>query len=77
MDILKIHTKQWTPPPSESFLEELADKCVGRFVLTPSLLPVDQVMIQVPAHVALHVPPTCTVESYKLHLSSQVTAVPT
>lgn len=32
MDILKIHTKQWTPPPSESFLEELADKCVGMFV---------------------------------------------
>ncbi|CAJ1062032.1 ATPase family AAA domain-containing protein 2-like isoform X2 [Xyrichtys novacula] len=28
-DILKIHTRQWTPPPSETFLEELADKCVG------------------------------------------------
>ncbi|XP_034552830.1 ATPase family AAA domain-containing protein 2-like isoform X2 [Notolabrus celidotus] len=28
-DILKIHTRQWTPAPSESFLEELADKCVG------------------------------------------------
>lgn len=28
-DILKIHTKQWTPPPSDTFLEELADKCVG------------------------------------------------
>lgn len=32
MDILKIHTKQWIPPPSESFLEELADKCVGMLV---------------------------------------------
>ncbi|XP_055019278.1 ATPase family AAA domain-containing protein 2 isoform X2 [Boleophthalmus pectinirostris] len=28
-DILKIHTRQWTPPPSDLFLEELADKCVG------------------------------------------------
>ncbi|XP_061676443.1 ATPase family AAA domain-containing protein 2-like isoform X2 [Syngnathoides biaculeatus] len=28
-DILKIHTKQWTPQLSEHFLEELADKCVG------------------------------------------------
>ncbi|XP_074539836.1 ATPase family AAA domain-containing protein 2 isoform X2 [Halichoeres trimaculatus] len=28
-DILKIHTRQWTPPPSETFLEELAEKCVG------------------------------------------------
>ncbi|KAM9852704.1 ATPase family AAA domain-containing protein 2 [Aulostomus maculatus] len=28
-DILKIHTRQWTPPPSEAFLAELADKCVG------------------------------------------------
>nr|XP_054596622.1 ATPase family AAA domain-containing protein 2 isoform X2 [Nothobranchius furzeri] len=28
-DILQIHTRQWTPPPSEAFLEELADKCVG------------------------------------------------
>ncbi|XP_038145602.1 ATPase family AAA domain-containing protein 2-like isoform X1 [Cyprinodon tularosa] len=28
-DILKIHTRQWTPPPSEAFLEELAEKCVG------------------------------------------------
>uniref|UniRef100_A0A3B4AX49 ATPase family AAA domain-containing protein 2 n=1 Tax=Periophthalmus magnuspinnatus TaxID=409849 RepID=A0A3B4AX49_9GOBI len=27
-DILKIHTRQWTPPPSDIFLEELADKCV-------------------------------------------------
>lgn len=30
-DILKIHTRQWTPPHSDSFLEELADKCVGMF----------------------------------------------
>ncbi|KAL0963386.1 hypothetical protein UPYG_G00305710 [Umbra pygmaea] len=28
-DILKIHTRQWTPQPSDLFLEELADKCVG------------------------------------------------
>uniref|UniRef100_A0A8C3ACY7 ATPase family AAA domain-containing protein 2 n=1 Tax=Cyclopterus lumpus TaxID=8103 RepID=A0A8C3ACY7_CYCLU len=28
-DILKIHTRLWTPPPSHTFLEELADKCVG------------------------------------------------
>ncbi|XP_068426543.1 ATPase family AAA domain-containing protein 2-like isoform X2 [Clinocottus analis] len=28
-DILKIHTREWTPPPSHAFLEELADKCVG------------------------------------------------
>ncbi|XP_054477905.1 ATPase family AAA domain-containing protein 2-like isoform X2 [Anoplopoma fimbria] len=28
-DILKIHTRQWTPPPCDTFLEELADKCVG------------------------------------------------
>ncbi|XP_034730547.1 ATPase family AAA domain-containing protein 2-like isoform X2 [Etheostoma cragini] len=28
-DILKIHTRQWDPPPSDTFLEELADKCVG------------------------------------------------
>ncbi|KAL2084285.1 hypothetical protein ACEWY4_019803 [Coilia grayii] len=28
-DILKIHTRQWNPQPSEAFLEELADKCVG------------------------------------------------
>uniref|UniRef100_A0AAX7UN99 ATPase family AAA domain-containing protein 2 n=1 Tax=Astatotilapia calliptera TaxID=8154 RepID=A0AAX7UN99_ASTCA len=28
-EILKIHTRQWTPPLSEAFLEELADKCVG------------------------------------------------
>uniref|UniRef100_A0A673A046 ATPase family AAA domain-containing protein 2 n=1 Tax=Sphaeramia orbicularis TaxID=375764 RepID=A0A673A046_9TELE len=28
-DILKIHTRQWTPPPSDAFLEELSDKCVG------------------------------------------------
>lgn len=30
-DILKIHTRQWTPSPSDAFLEELADKCVGMF----------------------------------------------
>ncbi|XP_056254447.1 ATPase family AAA domain-containing protein 2-like isoform X1 [Seriola aureovittata] len=28
-EILKIHTRQWKPPPSEGFLEELAEKCVG------------------------------------------------
>uniref|UniRef100_A0A3B5AL28 ATPase family AAA domain-containing protein 2-like n=1 Tax=Stegastes partitus TaxID=144197 RepID=A0A3B5AL28_9TELE len=28
-EILKIHTRQWKPPPSEDFLEELAEKCVG------------------------------------------------
>ncbi|KAL6108851.1 atad2 [Pungitius sinensis] len=28
-DILKIHTGLWSPPPAETFLEELADKCVG------------------------------------------------
>lgn len=28
-DILKIHTRQWTPSPSDAFLEELAEKCVG------------------------------------------------
>lgn len=28
-DILKIHTRQWTPQPCDAFLEELADKCVG------------------------------------------------
>ncbi|KAM6909707.1 ATPase family AAA domain-containing protein 2 [Xenentodon cancila] len=28
-DILTIHTRQWTPPLSDMFLEELADKCVG------------------------------------------------
>ncbi|KAM9798500.1 ATPase family AAA domain-containing protein 2 [Neosynchiropus ocellatus] len=28
-DILKIHTRQWSPQPSDGFLEELADKCVG------------------------------------------------
>ncbi|KAF3691625.1 ATPase family AAA domain-containing protein 2 [Channa argus] len=28
-DILKIHTRQWTPPLSDTFLRELADKCVG------------------------------------------------
>lgn len=28
-EILKIHTRQWKPAPSEEFLEELAEKCVG------------------------------------------------
>ncbi|KAI5612012.1 ATPase family AAA domain-containing protein 2B, partial [Silurus asotus] len=28
-DILKIHMRQWDPQPSDAFLEELADKCVG------------------------------------------------
>uniref|UniRef100_UPI0037E9202F ATPase family AAA domain-containing protein 2-like n=1 Tax=Semicossyphus pulcher TaxID=241346 RepID=UPI0037E9202F len=28
-EILKIHTLQWKPPPSEDFLDELAEKCVG------------------------------------------------
>ncbi|XP_057689376.1 ATPase family AAA domain-containing protein 2-like isoform X2 [Corythoichthys intestinalis] len=28
-DILKIHTRDWTPPLAINFLEELADKCVG------------------------------------------------
>uniref|UniRef100_A0AAY4CJ19 ATPase family AAA domain-containing protein 2 n=1 Tax=Denticeps clupeoides TaxID=299321 RepID=A0AAY4CJ19_9TELE len=28
-EILKIHTRQWNPQPSQAFLEELADKCVG------------------------------------------------
>ncbi|CAN9514080.1 unnamed protein product [Ophioblennius macclurei] len=28
-DILKIHTRQWTPKPSDIFLDALADKCVG------------------------------------------------
>ncbi|XP_068611101.1 ATPase family AAA domain-containing protein 2-like [Brachionichthys hirsutus] len=28
-DILKIHTRQWSPQPSDTFLAELADKCVG------------------------------------------------
>ncbi|XP_049586329.1 ATPase family AAA domain-containing protein 2 isoform X1 [Syngnathus scovelli] len=28
-DILKIHTRQWTPPLSDNFLDELADECVG------------------------------------------------
>lgn len=29
-EILKIHTRQWNPPPSEDFLSELAEKCVGK-----------------------------------------------
>ncbi|XP_063055005.1 ATPase family AAA domain-containing protein 2-like isoform X2 [Engraulis encrasicolus] len=28
-DILKIHTRQWNPQPSDAFLAELADICVG------------------------------------------------
>lgn len=28
-EILKIHTRQWSPLPSEDFLDELAEKCVG------------------------------------------------
>nr|XP_006000856.1 PREDICTED: ATPase family AAA domain-containing protein 2-like [Latimeria chalumnae]XP_014346794.1 PREDICTED: ATPase family AAA domain-containing protein 2-like [Latimeria chalumnae] len=28
-EILKIHTRAWNPKPSEAFLEELAEKCVG------------------------------------------------
>uniref|UniRef100_A0A667Y2E1 ATPase family AAA domain-containing protein 2 n=1 Tax=Myripristis murdjan TaxID=586833 RepID=A0A667Y2E1_9TELE len=28
-EILKIHTRQWNPLPSEDFLDELAEKCVG------------------------------------------------
>nr|XP_046274213.1 ATPase family AAA domain-containing protein 2-like isoform X2 [Scatophagus argus] len=28
-EILKIHTRQWKPPPSEDFVDELAEKCVG------------------------------------------------
>ncbi|KAM4029276.1 ATPase family AAA domain-containing protein 2 isoform 1-T1 [Anomaloglossus baeobatrachus] len=29
LEILKIHTKEWNPKPSEMFLQELAEKCVG------------------------------------------------
>ncbi|XP_074542266.1 ATPase family AAA domain-containing protein 2-like isoform X2 [Halichoeres trimaculatus] len=28
-EILKIHTLRWRPPPSDDFLDELAEKCVG------------------------------------------------
>ncbi|XP_028255391.1 ATPase family AAA domain-containing protein 2-like [Parambassis ranga] len=28
-EILRIHTRQWKPAPAESFLDELAEKCVG------------------------------------------------
>ncbi|XP_053106598.1 ATPase family AAA domain-containing protein 2 isoform X2 [Hemicordylus capensis] len=28
-EILKIHTREWSPKPTELFLEELAGKCVG------------------------------------------------
>lgn len=31
-EILKIHTAQWKPRPSEDFLEELADGCVGKLI---------------------------------------------
>lgn len=70
MDILKIHTKQWTPPPSESFLEELAEKCVGTFVSsTPSLWSCclwtgveDPALADVAPHVSL----TCTVSVWML-----------
>lgn len=29
-EILKIHTAQWRPRPSQGLLEELADRCVGK-----------------------------------------------
>nr|DBA24004.1 TPA: hypothetical protein GDO54_011714 [Pyxicephalus adspersus] len=29
LEILKIHTKEWNPRPIETFLQELAEKCVG------------------------------------------------
>ncbi|XP_067837682.1 ATPase family AAA domain-containing protein 2-like isoform X2 [Heptranchias perlo] len=28
-EILKIHTRDWNPKPSDAFLQELAEKCVG------------------------------------------------
>ncbi|XP_067387169.1 ATPase family AAA domain-containing protein 2 isoform X2 [Emydura macquarii macquarii] len=28
-EIIKIHTRHWTPKPLDTFLEELAEKCVG------------------------------------------------
>ncbi|XP_070796449.1 ATPase family AAA domain-containing protein 2 isoform X1 [Pituophis catenifer annectens] len=28
-EILKIHTREWSPKPSEMFLQEVAEKCVG------------------------------------------------
>ncbi|NXJ49593.1 ATAD2 protein, partial [Spizaetus tyrannus] len=28
-EIFKIHTREWTPKPLDTFLEELAEKCVG------------------------------------------------
>lgn len=31
-EILKIHTAQWKPRPSEDFLDELADRCVGKTI---------------------------------------------
>lgn len=35
-EIFKIHTRDWTPKPSDMFLEELAEKCVGKFENTVS-----------------------------------------
>ncbi|XP_068094091.1 ATPase family AAA domain-containing protein 2 [Hyperolius riggenbachi] len=29
LEILKIHMKEWNPKPTEQFLQELAEKCVG------------------------------------------------
>ncbi|XP_077127288.1 ATPase family AAA domain-containing protein 2 isoform X1 [Ranitomeya variabilis] len=29
LEILRIHTKDWNPKPSEMFVQELAEKCVG------------------------------------------------
>lgn len=31
-EILKIHTAQWRPQPSQDLLEELADRCVGKTI---------------------------------------------
>lgn len=30
-EIFQIHTRDWTPKPLDAFLEELAEKCVGKF----------------------------------------------
>lgn len=30
-EIFKIHTQDWIPKPLDTFLEELAEKCVGKF----------------------------------------------
>ncbi|RMC15279.1 hypothetical protein DUI87_07468 [Hirundo rustica rustica] len=32
-EIFKIHTRDWNPKPSENFLEELAEECVGNYVI--------------------------------------------